>query len=582
LRLVWSRILLKLSVLLFCPLAQYLYAEPKAVATFESIGIYWDDALGADASNECIVNYRILGANAWQTGLTLWYDDRGGNFGQAEYRGSLVNLNPNTNYEIKLTLKSGTSKTFTARTWNEEFPISKTIELPANSSNTLIIAESGTQDGYIIYTVPSSETATIDVGNESDYNITIAASYIIIRGLTLKGAKKHGIRLYSQAHDIVIEDMDISGWGRISADVWGANMDSAIFSDAIEVERLIVQRSKLHHPRSDSNNWDEYRAKADIYHPQGPQGITLIGTSGNHVIRYNEIYSDEDHYFNDCFGGGANFSFAGSPNRDSDIYGNHISHCWDDGIEVEGANRNVRIWGNYIDKTFVGIGSAATSIGPLYIWRNIYGVSLRSDQSDLNNTKRGGFLKTSNSVGFSGGKIFVFHNTILQPSYPNASEPVGSHTGLGWGGNMQNVMSRNNILQVHNSKKPSIRGQVGDNGDYNFDLFNGRIDGQTTSQPNGINDTPIYYSMPTSKVLASGIGIFTLDKSSPGYDSGMKISNFNDGFEGDAPDMGAHEANTSPMQFGVRAYKSIILENSLPSVNVRETKSAILSKELNY
>ena len=52
--------------------------------------------------------------------------------------------------------------------------------------------------------------------------------------------------------------------------------------------------------------------------------------------------------YNDVIGGGSNGSFRGSPGPDSDIYGNLVSHCWDDGLEVEGGSRNVRIWDNYI------------------------------------------------------------------------------------------------------------------------------------------------------------------------------------------------------------------------------------------
>lgn len=71
----------------------------------------------------------------------------------------------------------------------------------------------------------------------------------------------------------------------------------------------------------------------------------------------------------DGIGGADNFSTKGFPWADSDIYGNRISHVYDDAIEAEGANRNVRIWGNYLDRVFVPIANAATSIGPLYVWR---------------------------------------------------------------------------------------------------------------------------------------------------------------------------------------------------------------------
>ena len=83
-------------------------------------------------------------------------------------------------------------------------------------------------------------------------------------------------------------------------------------------------------------------------HTPGPQCISLFNTAGNHVIRYNECFSDLEHMYNDVIGGGSNGSFRGSPGPDSDIYGNLVSHCWDDGLEVEGGSRNVRVWGNYI------------------------------------------------------------------------------------------------------------------------------------------------------------------------------------------------------------------------------------------
>jgi hypothetical protein len=41
-------------------------------------------------------------------------------------------------------------------------------------------------------------------------------------------------------------------------------------------------------------------------------------------------------------GGGSNGSSRGSPGPDSDIYGNLVSNCWDDGLEVEGGSRIVK------------------------------------------------------------------------------------------------------------------------------------------------------------------------------------------------------------------------------------------------
>ena len=73
------------------------------------------------------------------------------------------------------------------------------------------------------------------------------------------------------------------------------------------------------------------------------------------MIRYNEIPSRNGNYYMDGIGGGDNFSTAGFPWADSDIYGNRVSEVYDDGIEAEGANRNVRIWGNHFDRVYVAI-----------------------------------------------------------------------------------------------------------------------------------------------------------------------------------------------------------------------------------
>ena len=44
-------------------------------------------------------------------------------------------------------------------------------------------------------------------------------------------------------------------------------------------------------------------------------------------------------------------------------------------LEVEGGSRNVRVWDNYITQSMIMIANAATSIGPLYIWRGNPNVS---------------------------------------------------------------------------------------------------------------------------------------------------------------------------------------------------------------
>jgi len=522
-----------------------LWAQPVenavAVPTFECIGLYWK-APGGSAGQPCEARYRISGTTEWKPGLPLWFDAR-----HQEYRGSLVHLQPGTGYEVELALKgSQTRARLQTRTWSESFPVGKTIACAADSNQTLTIAESGTPEGYTLCEPAGKEGATIDVANAADHCIVVKASHVIIRGLTLKGARIHGILLGPGAHDVVIENCDISGWGRVDKDGWGIDYDSAIYSRDPGVKRVIVQRNRIHHPRSNSNNWQEPRprpGKRESSHPEGPQAVCLWDSEGNHVIRYNTVYSDDAHQYNDIFGAGHNFSERGFPNRDSDIYGNLLSHCWDDAIESEGANCNVRIWGNYVTDAFVGIACASTATGPLYVWRNVTG-TIRESPTKI----AGAFLKTSNRTG--GGRIYVFHNTLLQP--PSAADPTklsGAVVGLGWGGPMTNVMSRNNILHV--TRQVIVDRARDPLSDHDYDLFSMPVNVGDRHEQHGILGVPVYV---TGHGLKDGKGDFALSSQSPGIDAGVVLPNFNDGFLGADPDVGAHEAGSAPMQFGVTAY----------------------------
>ena len=113
---------------------------------------------------------------------------------------------------------------------------------------------------------------------------------------------------------------------------------------------------------------------------------------------------------------------------------------------------------------------------------------------------------------------------------------------------MLNTMSRNNILHIHRSSGQSIHDRDRDPlGDYDYDLYNGNINAYPGAEPNGIEGIPRYD-------LNDSDGEFALYSSSPGYDAGVFIPNFNDDYHGAAPDMGAHEAGSPPMEFGVDAY----------------------------
>jgi hypothetical protein len=538
---------------------------PRAVSTFESIGVYWkSDASppGADGGG-CRIEFRAKGTDQWREGLPLWYDTK-----RAEYKGSLVGLKPGTTYEIKLSPSNGNSKTLEAATWNEQPPIAKTIHLPEVSDQTLRITQSGTPSGYILYAPAPGKSATIDVGKRQDFDVVVDARYVIIRGLTLKGAKHSGILLGPTAEansgdvsDIVIEENDVSDWGEddpaCKGKAYGTNLQAAVYAFSDKLQRVVIQRNKLHHPSTGANSWKEQNcSEKSSKHPMGPQGITIRKSLGNLVIRYNEIYSDAGHTFNDGMGEPDNFS-TGFPRGDSDIYGNLIRNTWDDGIEAEGLDRNVRIWGNYIDQVMVPIALAPASEGPVYIWRNISNIS----RSGPGKTHGANFIKSrlqpdAARSGEEGGRVYLFNNTALTPrNGPSTSAFLAEFNKAN---RLSNYRTLNNIMSVDNPRKDfSIRNKYAVDSLFDYDLLGGRTafaDSPHRQEAHGIRGIPKF---------ASGFGFdentkvgnFALAPSSAGYDQGAVIPNFADSFNGKAPDMGAQEAGTPPMQFGVNAYR---------------------------
>jgi hypothetical protein len=521
---------------------------PTAVPTFESLGLYWSPASDPGASG-CDVRYRKAGELVWNDGLAMWYDAR-----NRECRGSLVHLTPGTTYEMEFSLPGqAPSAQLTAATWSETFPIAKVVEVPSGTT-TLAITEGGTPSGYVLYTSPAGTSSTLDVANTQDYNVVISAPYVIVRGLTLRGARIHGVSLINGAKDVVIEDNDISGWGRTTGQVLGGvevgtNQDSAIRADCAAtpfLERAVIQRNKLHHPRYGANSWD-------YGHPLGPTAINFGFCGGNHVIRYNEIYSSDGQYFKDGMGGAGNFSANGFPVADTDIYGNRIMQAWDDAISSEGGNRNVRIWGNYIDQTAVGIATTVVHDGPLYMFRNVYNRSRKLSAVSLDADQRLSFAKSGTTSSAGGGRRYVFHNTLLQATQSGLQYPLGAGVGIVASAvdePVTNTMSRNNILHVWKASADSIRTQGGTGNDFNYDLRNGGISAYAGAEPNGIVGTPIYAEGHGASSESSGL--YQLAPHSAGYDGGARLPNFNDAFTGAAPDIGAHEAGTAAMRFGVR------------------------------
>jgi hypothetical protein len=484
------------------------------------------------------VKFREKGQKPWRDGLPLRYNPVASPECRGDYRGSLVDLKPGTAYEIELTLEgTGVHAALEAATWSETFPIASTVKAQSGAE-TLAVKQSGKPDGWVLY---DGTGCTIDGANKIELGIAVDASYVVLRGFTIRNVTQHGIKILKGDH-IVVEGCDISGWGSTDEKGFGVDYQGAVESRNKDVHALVVQRCKLHHPTWDSNSWAEQHN--DSAHPAGPQTIVLWDSAGNNVFRYNECWSDENHYFNDVIGGSFNASYRGCPGADSDIYGNYIANCWDDGIEAEGGNQNVRIWDNYIEHTMIAIANAATSIGPLYVWRNVSGRSYSPPGSawDLTHSN---FMKMgyANDEKWMTGHMYVFNNTLFQP----AGEGVN---GLGGDSRLiKHCVTRNNLLHVRPGDTHSISTEKKSSvdNDYDYDLLSGRYpDGQ---EAHGIKGVPTYVAGAGFSFDAK-TGNFQQAPDSPGVKKGVAIPNF---CEIPSPDLGAQQSGTPPMVYGVKA-----------------------------
>jgi hypothetical protein len=519
-------------------------SKPAAVSTFHCLSLYWSPEGGAK-EKKVLIKFREQGSADWHEGLPMRYNPVDTPECKADYRGSLVNLKPGTSYEVELTLEGTAAReTLTAATWSEQFPVASTIACKSGGE-TLKVNKSGDEKGYVLY---DGTGCTIDGNKAIDQGILVDASYVILRGFTIKNVKGDGIRINS-GHHIVIENCDISQWGSEEERGFGLEMQACVYSKNKDLHNVVIQRNKFHNPSWDSNSWaeDHFKDKKSR-HPDGPQTIVFWECEGNNVIRYNECWSDPDHYFNDIIGGARNGSYRGFPGRDSDIYGNYLANCWDDGIESEGGNQNVRIWNNYIENTMMVIANAATSIGPLYIWRNVAGRSYSPPGSSYDLT-HGYFMKMGYADGeqWMTGHMYVFNNTILQPNGEGANGLGGESKVI------KHCVSRNNILHVREKDTHAISTDKkgSEDNDFDNDLMSAARY-PADQEKRGVKGVPIYVPGAGFK-FETKTGIFQLAPESPGLDQGEVIPNFADVFTGKAPDIGAHEAGNPPMVFGVKA-----------------------------
>lgn len=276
---------------------------------------------------------------------------------------------------------------------------------------------------------------------------------------------------------------------------------------------------------------------------KGIEDARAVQVSGEgHDICYNRIRG---------FGDG--IDIMGSPlGRAIDFYGNEISECTDDAIELDYGQSNVRAFRNRITNCFEGISAQPLFGGPAYIFRNAM-YNLEYTPFKLHNRPSG---------------VLLFHNTIVKTELP---WPLYTSAAVG------KLVSRNNLFvggQANHAMEfsPKVASM-----DCDYDGFAGgpylqfaRLqDRRFPTFADFLTKSGIErHATWVGEVVpfASGVTVpadfktqfpitvndLRLAKDSKAIDAGVVLPNLNDGYTGKAPDLGAYEYGAPLPWYGPR------------------------------
>ena len=374
-------------------------------------------------------------------GLQLLYREKKGDEGEwkkaltppyftatKDYRGSIVNLKEDTEYEIQVKVKfkgegeernttvhltpSPSSQTF--RTWKTEVPVAKTVYLTQEDVKTpCLIDAKGSPEGWIRYTTKPG----VVLKGAFDIVLNVkGAAYVLIDDLCIAGGGgwEHSPISISDSQAVRVRNCEFSGWGQIGdprydaqgrlhllgqpARGYGINFDGAIWIGR-GAKETVVERCYFHDPRGRANSW--------FYsHPAGPEAVLMDHTGYSTVIRYNDMIGSDIHRWNDAVESVGNFEEDGGFNRDADVYGNFMIFCNDDNIELDGGMQNVRCFRNRFEQALCGVSIQGCMTSPVYVWGNLF-CNMGEEHTLVGKT-----LKTGGGPHGDEARAYVFNNTF--------------------------------------------------------------------------------------------------------------------------------------------------------------------------
>jgi hypothetical protein len=515
----------------------------RAYSTITSIGVEWDLTGDANHNAAATVDFRVAGTTSWRSAMPLVrVDYNGANM----LSGSVLFLNPNTTYEIRLTLSDpdggaatqivtmATRPVPTMPASGRKFHVKPgsgggngsasapflgiaAAEAVAQPGDTFIV-HAGSYGGRVSFTRPGNSGAYIVWMGAGDgealfAGIDVYGSYVWLEGLTLRD-QPYALMSKNAPTGVVISHC-------------------SFFNNHYSI---YLQRG--------GSNWyiADNTIVGDTPYSTGSldgEGIELNGyavDSPGHVVAYNRITNTADGISNGTY--------------NIDIYGNDIFDVSDDGFEGDPGGPNIRVWGNRIhNATHNGISYQPQNGSPWYIIRN----------------QLVGFVESPFKFRTTDRSI-IANNTIVMWSKMICCQDADL---------LKSIVRNNLWISV-------AGGQIWD--------FSSSVKDWRTSLNNdgfdwGPNTTPfryggVVYSSLAAFAAASGLETnarqinhascfttfnvpgpapvpipaqyMTLRAGCAAIDAGAVLPNITDGFAGGAPDLGAYELGQALPTFGPR------------------------------
>jgi len=377
----------------------------KLESTYECISVAW----GAHAQYADVkMEYRKAGEGRWNEALTPLYFRPGKN-----YRGSIVHLAEDTDYEVRILVDDQEQIRGKVRTWKTDVPIAKTVAIDTqNVKFPMVIDAQGAPDGWIRY-VPKDGKELVNETTEDTIHIQ-NAKCVLLEGFKIRGGKGVSSVRLDECWGVRIRDCEIYQFGPAGKANWkqrgycvedGLGEQSGAILLRYRPHEVTIERCLIHSPRGRAHSWR-------YSHPYGPAAIQYWKPDSL-VIRWCDFIGSDTHRFEDCVKSTQNGGLDTGPNRNADILGNFFFCANDDGIELDGGQQNVRCYRNRFEEALMGCSIQYNTTSPSYVFENAF-TGLGTEFGHMVSA-----VKTSSIDGFHfGSASFVFNNTFCGPGTP--------------------------------------------------------------------------------------------------------------------------------------------------------------------